>query len=326
MFPGKPDRSRRQENQPVRIWTGMSGWRVCLSGVVLLLLVMLLVVPLPVDRTSRLTESLWNFMHFPAFALWAWVMLKHVWGRVPPPRNRLYALGAVLLAAPLIEGLQAMTGREPDLGDVVMGWAGGLAVVLCDAARAREGLTRFAPVLSALLLTAYALAPVSLVLADRWAATRSFPMLSAFHSERETGRWRVNDGELERVRKYATHGAYSLRVILKDGVRYPGVFMIDFPSDWHGAQQLVLDVYLVADSPVDFWFRVDDQVDPAYAERVQRQVSIEPGRNELSFDVTGWITPSGRALDTRNIDRWGLFVEEPDEDVELYVDRVRLEF
>lgn len=294
---------------------------VILSGFFFLLL-----YPFPVERADRLAKAGWNFMHAPVFALMAWSALYLLPIGRTRGRRLFHAALLILLLAPLAEGLQALTGREPDSGDMYMGWAGGLAAILYGAARGRQGVAWYVAVLIATLLAAGTLIPVSGVVVDRAAAARTFPVLSAFDSPLEMGRWRVNHGRVKRVSKHAAQGSHSMHVILKADVQYARVFMIDFPRDWSGSRVLALDVYSPMDHPRGFWFRVDDRQDPVYAERFQQMLAIEPGLNTLTLDLAEWISPSGRPLDISNIVRWGLFLMEPDEEVEIYVDHVRLVF
>jgi len=296
------------------------------SVVVLIGVAALLLYPFPIETEDRLVRVLWNFAHVPAFALMAVFLLTIPAEDRYSGRRFLYVSAVLLFAAPAIEGLQALTGRDPDFGDVLMGWAGAMIGLLWQYARHRPSPVNGRLRVCAVVIVGLTIVPVVAVLADRWAAARAFPVLADFESPLELTRWRVNHGRRERVERHATRGNRALRVVLKPGVRYARIFMVDVPGDWRPAKHLLLDVYLEAEQPVDIWFRVDDREDPPYEERFQKHTRLKPGSHELALDMSEWITPSGRPLDIGNIVRWGLFVTEPDEEVTVYMDHVRLAF
>jgi hypothetical protein len=296
---------------------------VGVMGLVLLLLLM----PLTWPWDGRLLKALENASHVPLYLVASLAGLTLLRPRITWSNLRkLLAAGVGLSIA--VELLQALTGRDPDLGDAVYSVLGSWAAVLLwfSTHTARRVLILGAWALCGLVLLPVALPP-AFILADRAHARFSFPLLASFEGRSEVGRWWSHGVRLTRVPNQATHARNALRVsVLRGKSSYPGLFMADGVRDWRGYRQLCFDLYLTGGSERALWVRADDRLgNPPYAERAQTQVNLLPGANSICLDLDSFLrTPDGRALDPSQIVLWGLFLDAPKGGESFFLDHVRL--
>jgi hypothetical protein len=274
----------------------------------------LLLVPLP-DRTpDRLGRALWLWLHFPALALLSLALL-----RLAGEKWRRKILLALLVAVPLLEWLQQWTGRNPDWGDVWMGWLGLLLAV------AWPYPWRFASMRAGMALCCICLSlfPVSIAIVDLFRRTADFPVLASADQWPATGRWYAYGVELDR----AAHpdGRYRWQVTVRDTKPYPGLFMREMVQDWSGYNQLALTIWLPGDQALSGWLRVNDRLRVPYSDRYQQDVTLHPGLNHVYVDwSTGLYAEAGRPMNTRHIVEWGIFFDNNQADRVFELERVEL--
>ena len=279
------------------------------SVVVLCVILLALVGPVETLPRDRLYEAWWRFLHFPALALGTILLAKILPFAAVAAAPK--AVGIALLAVPLMEALQFFTGRTPAWGDILMGWAGVMAGGACLIVVFRkERRVRMTGVAMVLVLTLLAVLPAVSVVVDRRMAERAYPLLASFRTPMEVGRWVATSATVQRSREYAAYGEYALAVTLHDQADYPGVFMTDFHADWSDMQALHVDIHLTGDNELNGWIRVDDKVEPEYADRFQESVRLRPGHNTIRLDLTeSFMTPRGRPLRKESIHTWGVFFD-----------------
>lgn len=279
-------------------------------------------------RTSgRLTAYGQDWAHFPLFAGIA-VMLLVVW---PRRRTALAKAGVVagmaLLMALLVEIIQPLAGRSAALSDLLIGAAGSLAAVsVYMGLRTTSFQARRSLVATAGLLMLAAAMPMLLMLMDRVAAGRAFPLLDSFERPVESTRWRSDGCQLERVEEHATHGNYALRLsVPRDPDRYPGAYLNDGAMDWRGYRQLNLDVFLEGDNARGLVIRVDDRLGASLKDRAQMTFDLKPGPNRVALDITSFaVTPGGQPLELGRIASVGIFLVGARAGDAVYLDQMSL--
>ncbi len=127
--------------------------------------------------------------------------------------------------------------------------------------------------------------------------------------------------------RYRTHGKSGLLMTMYPDP-YPGMSLKLTPEerDWRGYRYLALEVINPGATPVALCYRIDDQANPDYKERVNGVFRLAPGVNHLRLELAALRTSgSRRPLHWRRVDKVLFFVVSPPAKVELGVDYLRLE-
>lgn len=131
--------------------------------------------------------------------------------------------------------------------------------------------------------------------------------------------------------EHATSGSRSLEVSFYpgpagDGERYPGLSLADFNSDLSGYGTLTFDAFVPGDSPISLGLRIDDRVNPDYADRFNRGIPLSPGMNHIAIPLSELIASgSRRPLNLEKIQAVVLFMANPKEQHTVFFDRLRVE-
>lgn len=311
----------------LRRWAARSSVQRAVCLAVLIAVVALFVLPIPLPFDGRLIKALETAAHYPLFlgGVLAWCFLF----RPAPtwPALRL-SLAGVTVVAIVLELVQALAHRDPNLEDTFFSALGGWSALLVwySLHTTRRWFSLGAWCLC-LLLGLLTCLPPALILADRAYAYAAFPLLASFEGRSEVGRWWGHECRLTRVNAQYTHGRYALRVALdKPRSAYPGLFMTDGRLDWRGYNRLCMDIYLTGGSECTLWLRADDQRrNPDYHDRAQTMINLTPGANSICLELDSFLrTPSGRALDRSHLTRWGLFFDAPRGGESIFLDQIRL--
>lgn len=276
------------------------------------------------SATDRLLRALWNWLHFPAFALLAW----QVTARFAQAKRSVVIVVwvSMVLFVPALELLQEHTGRNFAWEDIWVGWAG-TAVGGWLLPRRGAAIRRYAyRLVAAGCVTLLTLAPTCWVLTDRMLMLDQFPVLASFAWPGEQGRWVFSDVEVSRTRAHAGHDGRTWQVKIGESSEYPGLFMTDLIHDWSRARGLLIYLYLPDAVPLAMWVRIDDREQAAFAERYQARKTLEPGLNRIRIDWSdGLIAEGGREMTLNRIHEWGIFFESDAGGRIVYLDRVELE-
>jgi hypothetical protein len=125
--------------------------------------------------------------------------------------------------------------------------------------------------------------------------------------------------------EHVTHGRYSLKMELFPS-DYPGFSPELSQKDWRGYGALCFDVYNPVDQALEIAVRIDDRKEfPEYGERYNQAFTLEPGMNHLVIPLDALLTSqSNRKLSLGSIERFMVFMVQPEATTVLYLDYVRL--
>jgi hypothetical protein len=276
---------------------------------------------------DRLRSYGQDFFHFPLFAAIAAALLAW-WPRKGSHVTKAGIVTAMAVGlAALVELIQPYVGRTAAWDDLLLGTAGGVAVVAVYVGlRSASSLLKRCLGSIATILFLIAMAPLVLIVADRYSAKRAFPLVDSFERITEPGRWQPEGCTIAQVKEHATDGEYSLMLkVDESGTPYPSIFLTDGPMDWRGYRRFALDVYLAGEESRSLWIRADDMPHPKYWERSQTVVELKPGHNTIWIGLSAFsVTPSGRLLDLSHIQTIVLFLDHPEPNDTIYIDKLLL--
>ncbi len=295
-------------------------WRLRALGVALLLVPFF--VPVPVElRRHVLIATLGDRLHM---VLLAGAALALYWRG--PLRGRLPA--AALAAAALggaIELLQELVGRQALFHDFVldvMGIAMVVGWILWRGHGRREGV---ALILAMLAVTAFQLRelPPVMIAADR--AGARFPVLEDCRDPVGAALWGDDNGA---VLTYVVESATPcLRLAGGPPDRWPAATMRRFPHDWRGYEVLELRVRHGSANrdTVRFGVRVDDFKGVRDSDWYHLGFGATAEWRTVVLPVAGQRTLwTGRPLDLSDVDRFTVFLAEPDAELVLEFTDIRL--
>lgn len=311
--------------------------KITLGRAVVLLAVVagLLLVPLP--TRGRLSVALVDLVHGPVFAILAGAV--HLGWRRWLPRRSLGAglvtwVGVASFGAAM-ELVQGYTGRGPSLHDALanaLGAAGG--ILWAESSR-----LALAGQLSATGRTAARLVAAGLVLAaeleplptlfDAAQQQMAMPLVASFEHAWELRRWSGQHAQLARQSSRATDGQWSLHVELEPA-RFSSVAMHWPPHDWTGYDELVLDVWLEGDEPLEMVLKIFDDdywATPAQREdRFEQRLHLLPGWQQVRVSLAEVeAAPQGRRMNLTAITFVELFAIDLPAPRALELDNVRLQ-
>lgn len=318
-------------------WGGMEGRTARHPALIVPILLALLMGVLlftggPGAYAPRSIKHAWDLGHVAAFMLWtglpAWLSPR--WRAQPLTVQAATILGLTLVCGAGIEWLQGGVGRSSSYQDMARNFLGAaLALRWLPPYRSRwprrmrraGGCALAAAGLAALM-------PLSLALLDEALARRQFPVLAAFDSPLETGRW-TGSAKRSRVRLGPEGGGWVLRLEL-DQDPYAGAFLEHAPGNWKGYALLQLDFLNPDADPLDVTLRIHDQrhgtspVQLAH-DRFNRRFRLHPGWNRVRVSLAEVAAaPRDRSLDLGRVAALGFFATALLHPRMLYLAEIRL--
>lgn len=120
--------------------------------------------------------------------------------------------------------------------------------------------------------------------------------------------------------EHATSGRQSLKVMMKAGADYPGLYIEKFPTkDWSDDAALKFDVF--ADEAVTLGMTLKDPNSKNYETRFNNdKISLDKGANTVTITL-GDVSDK---INLKKIKSMSLFCHKPEKDVTIYLDNVRL--
>jgi hypothetical protein len=147
--------------------------------------------------------------------------------------------------------------------------------------------------------------------------------LVMFDFEDEDGlkKFDANKSDAEASTEHATSGKQSLKVTLKAGETYAGLYTERFPTkDWMAYSKLKFDIFV--DEAVTLGMTLKDVNSKDYATRYNRDsIELEKGANTVTIELVD----AGDKIDLKKIKSMSLFAGKVDKNTVFYLDNVRLE-
>jgi hypothetical protein len=238
----------------------------------------------------------------------AWKMAAHIglWGMAAWAWQACQCIrpwvGMLLLSMLVmgVEFLQQYTGRSPGWMEAVLGL---IAVAGMTLAR---GL-RFPCWKSAMLLGVLCSVPFGWMGGRLFQEWKAFPIVVDGEAHWNRYGWEVNGGYL-----LSAPSGGSMRFQRKEDMptAYPGLFKQPVRKDWRGSRELRLQLFWPGEKEALFGVRLDDSSsNPPYADRVQTEVGVTSGWNQIQIPMAVFSrTPGGRSFRLDHVRRFGVFV------------------
>jgi VanZ family protein len=313
---------------------------VALLALAAVLTVALLLLQRP---RTRLFIAVFNGSHVVAGATLSfaasWVMSTW-WPSSTRVRRYAAAMIVTMVAGGALELAQLVGPGEASLGDLLRDLAGGVAgVVLYGAFVTRRGGLRILLLLAALVVMVPGLWPTMRTVLRHARIVRQLPAVAAFEGAGEHAEIIPMDGaELSVV---AAPGAWTPadrawtpadrarvgRVTFRAGHNNPRMLINNPFADWSDYQTLVFTVFSPEPAAFEVVLRIDDMdATVATTDRFHRRLTIAPGHNEFRIVVDDVrLSPETRELDLGALENVVLFMDQPERDHHLFVDRFWLE-
>jgi hypothetical protein len=146
-------------------------------------------------------------------------------------------------------------------------------------------------------------------------------VLFDFEDEADVKKWDAKNSEPSASTEHATSGKGSMKLTLKGGVDFPGIYTERFPTkDWSGFKTLKFDVF--ADEPMTLMLSIKDPDSKDYASRFNMdKIEINKGANTVVIPLSD----VGAKIDVKKIKSTTIFSGKLDKDTTIYLDNVRLE-
>ncbi len=313
------------------------------GGLALVTLVLLGQLPFKARWASALTD----FAHVPTFAMLTLVILALLRQTLSRhggsfARDCALAIALALAVGVLIEVVQGAIGRDASTADVLRDALGALlATGWLVFFRAGSHATRWsrpvrvAGLLTGVLCSAAALAPLGVAAAAYLERNRNFPVLADFASP--LGAYFLNydkDGlevEPERLpRKLAGDAApvHCIHVRIANGSKWWGLFLTEPLPDWRGYDRLLLDIANPTDAPLVLSLRIRDRRQlRASKSGYSTRLTVAPrSRQATTVPLDRFTTATGTGLvDARNVGLVLLSRNKRNRADEFYVMRAWLE-
>ena len=142
--------------------------------------------------------------------------------------------------------------------------------------------------------------PPALILVDRTAARRDFPLLAGFENRLEMSRWEFRDCAGRRIADSADDGRRVLEVTVTRTADFPMLALADGLGDWAGYRALTFVAWVPGGQPIELHARLDL---PGERLRTQRRcrtsVPLSPGTNHVELPLSDWIRAASPATPLR---------------------------
>lgn len=272
-----------------------------------------LLLPLPQPGDSGWGPLLWDWGHVPLFAALGWSFALRQ-GKPGHGTRWLVALSLLVLIPFLLEGLQALTSRNPDWRDGLHGVLGGLAGFSIRLSGHLSGHRRGSMLTASILLVLTASWPLIWYGSALIPGKKAFPYLTPFMWWGATPFWALETEGVERPLEYQA-GAVVLPV---ETGGHTSLQYWPPTGPWSDFTRLSIRCRSGAASPFLLGVRVDGQ-EPT--RRLRLQATVVPGDNELLIQMTG----QGDAREVLGcVRKLTLFAQDPGTQGHLLIERISL--
>ncbi len=310
-----------EANMPGRLWIYPA----------LATLSVLLFVGGPDANSHRVFKLFWDTGHFVYFAMGAVALLHtRLFHRKPWTWKTSSVLALSFVLGLSVEVVQLRIGRTfawTDLANDMVGACIGLALVAGLRFRGRHALAVSLYVL-ALCLTLYELRPLASAVVDDYLERKDFPVLAGFETPFELSRWKTNSTKVSLDHAVVRSGSGAMKIDFLPA-KYPGVTLIDFPSNWQHYKHLRFSLYNPGSQPLYVVCKIYDAQHQAngyeYNDRFNKQLSIKPGWNDIAVPLEEVMSsPRTRSMDMTHIQSLAFFMIDLRVPTLLFLDGLRL--
>lgn len=272
-----------------------------------------LLLPLPQPGDSGWGPLLWDWGHVPLFAALGWSLAPRR-GKPDEGFRWFLAVSCLVLLPFLMEGMQALTSRNPDWRDGLHGMLGGLAGLTFRFAWHQSCRRKWALLAMSVLLLLTASWPLICYGSALIPGRNAFPHLTPFTWLGTTPFWVMEVGGVERPLEYEAG-----TVILP--VEPSGHTSLQYwpPTErWSDCTRLSIRCRSETASPFVLGVRVDGQES---SRRLRLQATVHPGDNELLIPLADG---SDAAEVLRAVHKLTLFSQDPGTQGWLLIERISL--
>lgn len=252
-----------------------------------------MVVPLP--GRSLFWSSLQNSGHcllFAVLTLLGLLLLPSTRGKQAIWIRATLIASAVLCFGILMEFVQAGFGRSASLADIILDAYGVLAGLLMFASLRIRRCFRAPLMLAALLIFVWCFLPPM-----RFAIARyhlpNVPELARFEAPMAKYKLRASNNATVTLQSppdaWNSSSSLVLKTTLGPGI-YPGVRLLEPPTDWTGFDYLQFEAFHPGDAPLMLAVRLDDRHDKEPdQQRYTRHIRIAPGVNVVRIPLPDYV-------------------------------------
>lgn len=158
-----------------------------------------------------------------------------------------------------------------------------------------------------------------------------FPVLGDFELAAAhryfAGRYAAKYSIVESPADWKENATKVAKVIFPPQRAWPGLHLIEMPSDWSGYRTLRFEAFNPQASPLKIVVRVHDaHHNNEHGDRFNRTFKLAPGEQTIEVSVEDILnTRSGRVLDIKRIDGMMVYMFKPASIMTLYFDNFQLE-
>lgn len=272
-----------------------------------------LLLPLPQPGDSGWGPLLWDWGHVPLFAALGWSLAPRQ-GKPDEASRWLLAVLFLVLLPFLLEGMQALTSRNPDWRDGLQGMLGGLAGLTFRFAWHQSRRRKWGLLAMSVLLVVTASWPLIWYGSALIPGRKAFPNLTPFTWWGTTPFWAAATGGKERPLEYEA-GAWVLPV---EASGHTSLQYWPPTGRWAGCNRLSIRCRSEVISPFVLGVRVDGEES---SHRLRLQATVNPGDNELLIQLTDQ-GDAGQVL--RAVHKLTLFSQDPGSQGRLLIERISL--
>lgn len=307
-----------------------------ISPLLLVFTLMLLVSFVQLENNSLLFQEIQNAGHIPIFILLTLALFYFVRTGADSTNVLLQYRNVLIMGmclAVVTEYLQLLTGRFPDLHDMLRDFVGILMAVVMvsvfDAAFSDAWKQKYPSMVLVyvlvLLLFFFSLSPLLKMAVSSYQRDRAMPLLldleaqwaSSFVNYKNT----VHKGSSPLQQEAGLSEIHFLPA------RYPGVEFIEPVADWSGYEKLALDVDSRLPEPVKLILRIHDQQHNQYFDdRFTVGLVVKPGSNHYAIALSEVRqAPAARDMDMKKITGVVIHMANVREAMTLHIGKLRLQ-
>jgi len=303
---------------------------------VLSLMFILFFIGGPSYYSSPVFKEFWNIGHIVFFALSTYQLIALIKQKSTLVIIIVSFFYCILLGG-AIELIQSKIGRCLDLHDI---YRDGLGSLLAFSVFYIKKIKQQYPPIQKSVYLAYFILFSSLVLiiTDQsrlyqiikidLQARNNFPILADFKNKKELKQWSGNNLTLSR--KHVLTGLYSMKVVLTGKTKYSGFSLKHFPSNWHGYQYLLINIYNPDIKPLKICMKITDFDhdinNQAYNNRFNKCYTLNGEQwSNIKIpleDIKN--NPKNRELDLTDMSQLGMFTSGLEHNRIIFLDAISL--